>query len=221
MRGGLRVPGQTPSQREPRPLPQAASARAWPPLPHTLPGLSLGTGPAALAGPGPARCLLHAPLPGPHRLRSLRALHCPPPPQHLTRPPAPTVPQCPQAVAGGEKRAALPRPQPDRTEGGEGVGPLPQLRLRSSDPTARSPARPHPCSAAPASRRPCGRRVGVHREPQPARPARAPCPHLPAAGQMLRRARAGSAEPVGARGRGRALLRSAAPPARARAPPPA
>ena len=165
-------------------------------------------------GPGPP-----AWLPGPHGLRGLRALRCPPLPWRLAR-----IPQCPQGVVGREEKAALP--QPDRTEvrplKGLGCSQQPASRLldplRPLPPTGPGPgspaARPHPCSAAAAPCHPCGRALGAHRGALPACPART---YPPPARFCARGAR-----PHGAclRARpGRALLRSAAAP-RPRAPRP-
>lgn len=155
-------------------------------LPPQPPGLSLGTGPRPCCprrpepSPGPP-----ARLPGPHRLRCLWAPRCPPLPWRLAR-----IPQCPQGVARGEEKAALP--QPDRTEAGEGVGPLPAgcvsaPRSAPPAPPDRAWSRQSGRQASPLQRCPCTLpplRPGTRGSP--GRPARAPCPHLPAAGQMLR-----------------------------------
>ena len=190
IRPGPGRPGQTDPVRlalahgAPAPAPKGWSQglAALPPQP---PGLSLGTGPRPCCprrpepGSGPP-----ARLPGPHRLRCLWAPRCPPLPWRLAR-----IPQCTQGVARGEK-AALP--QPDRTEAGEGVGPLPAgciLAPRSAPPAPpdRAWSRQSGRQASPLQRCPCTLpplRPGTRGSP--GRPARAPCPHLPAAGQMLR-----------------------------------
>lgn len=123
-----------------------------------------------------------------------------------------------------------PAARSDGGEAGEGVRPVKGLGL-SRQPASRLlgplrplpatgpgpgslAARPHPCSAAAAPCHPCGRPLGAHRGFLPACPARTYPP--PA------RCCARGARPHGARLRARrvrALLGSAAPPARARPAP--
>ncbi|XP_057588638.1 basic proline-rich protein-like [Hippopotamus amphibius kiboko] len=190
------------------------------------PGLSLGTGPRPCCPGRPVPCVPHCPdltgsgASGPFTARLLPgASHAPSHPNHPSEP----------IIGGGGGGKGRP-PQPDRTEGGEGVGPLPAgcVSVPLSPPPApqtgpgpgRLAARPHPCSAAPASRRPCGRGVGVHRTPRPARAAHTPPRTYPPPARCS--AAPGPAPRSLSARRAEAALVSAPPrPPPARAPPPA
>ncbi|XP_043345511.1 basic proline-rich protein-like [Cervus canadensis] len=202
------------SHMEPQPLPRKAGARAWPPSPHSRRASPWGPapGPAAPAVLSPARGLL---------------LGCP----DLTdsgasgRLAARLFPGALHASLSAHKEwQGERRRRPSRSPIGrrpvKGLGRSRQAAsrllgpLRPLPPTGPGPgspaARPHPCSAAPAPCRPCGRALGAHQGALPARPARTYPP--PA------RCCARGAWPHGAclrARRGRALLGSAAPPARA------
>nr|XP_020753317.1 basic proline-rich protein-like [Odocoileus virginianus texanus] len=174
------------SHMEPQPLPRKAGARAWPPSPYSRRASSWGPapGPAAPAVLSPARGLL---------------LGCP----DLTdssasgRLAARLFPGALNASLSAHKEWQRERrKRPSRSPIGrrpvKGLG-----RSRQAASWLRGPLRPLPPDrawsrqsgrqASPLQRCPCTvppLRPGTRGSP--GRPARAPCPHLPAAGQMLR-----------------------------------